>query len=136
MNKTEMAQVLTIASAIDNRKLSPEAVEAWFAVVGDFDYDVAVEAVRRHFRESAEYLIPNHITVIGAGIIRERERAKRKAEFEKFVEMRQQVLAIEEAKLEAGSPDADPDKVAALSRGEWRDEWMTGKEITDVKKEA
>lgn len=71
MNKAETAQLLTVISQIDNRKLEPATVEAWFAVLGHLDYSIAVESARVHFRDSTDYLMPAHI-VAGARRIQER----------------------------------------------------------------
>ncbi len=128
MNKTEMAQLLTIASAIDNRKLSPEAVEAWHMVIGDIDIEVAVEAVKQHFDTSTEYLIPNHIRVLATKIVKHREAMERRAKLDAFIEMRDRVLELEWQKVLA-DPTADRTKLESLSRGEWKDEWATGMEI-------
>lgn len=129
MNKAEMAKVLTIASAIDNRKLSSEAVEAWFMVVGDIDYEVAVEAVRRHFDESSDYLVPNHVRVISQRIMRDRIADEKRSSVERFVALRERLIEEETVKVNNDDPDADFEKLMALSRGEWRDEWVTGKEL-------
>lgn len=128
MNKTEMAQLLTIASAIDNRKLSPEAVEAWHMVIGDIDYEVAVEAVRQHFDSSTEYLIPNHIRVLATKIVKTREALARRAITEAHFAMRDRVLELEWQKVLA-DPEADREKLTALQRGEWKPEWNLDKEI-------
>lgn len=61
MNKTEVAQLLTVASMVDNRTVAPETVEMWFPLVYDIDYDTAVTAVQMHFRESDKYLLPVHV---------------------------------------------------------------------------
>ena len=70
MNKLEVAKLLTAASAIDNRKIQDETVEAWYAVLHAYDYADCAEAVRQHFEESTEYLLPAHVR---AGVRRVRE---------------------------------------------------------------
>lgn len=128
MNKTEMAQVLTIASAIDNRKLSPEAVEAWFMVIGDIDYDVAVEAVKQHFDSSTDYLIPNHIRVLATKIVKMREASERRARLDAHLEMRERVIEIEWKRVESGEV-VDRSKLDSMLRGEWKTEWAIGLEL-------
>jgi len=73
VNKTETAKLLTMASAIDNRTVGVETVEAWHMVLGDLDYADASAAMFEHFRESAEYLMPKHI-VDGVALIEKRRR--------------------------------------------------------------
>lgn len=65
MNKQEVAKLLTAISIIDNRVVGVETVEAWHSLVGDYDLDDAMRAVRWHFAESTDYLMPAHI-VAGA----------------------------------------------------------------------
>jgi hypothetical protein len=71
LNKAETAQLLTVISQLDNRKLEPATVEAWHAVLGHLDYSIAVEAARVHFRDSTDYLMPAHI-VAGTKRIQDR----------------------------------------------------------------
>jgi hypothetical protein len=83
MNKTETAQLLTMASAIDNRTVGVETVEAWFMVIGDLDYKDASEALFTHFKTSGEYFMPRHI-VDGVKLIDDRrkwELSKLRADF-------------------------------------------------------
>lgn len=56
MNKTEIAKLLTYCAAMDNRKVTPDAVEAWHATIGDLPFGDAMEAARLHYRESFDYL--------------------------------------------------------------------------------
>lgn len=62
MNKTETAQLLTIASMIDNRTVAPETVEAWHMVLGSKDFGHCKMAMALHFAESDEYLMPAHVS--------------------------------------------------------------------------
>lgn len=70
MNKMEIARLLTAIAALDNRKVLEETVEAWYAVLHSYPYSDAAEAVRQHFEDSTEYLMPAHIK---QGIKRTRE---------------------------------------------------------------
>lgn len=72
MKKSEVAKLLAIVSAFDNRRVEAEHVEAWFAVVGEFDFSDAAEAVREHLRSSHEWLMPVHIVEGITGLKRER----------------------------------------------------------------
>lgn len=45
MNKIETKALLDKIAAVDNRKLTPEAVEAWHDVIGFMPYDIALAAL-------------------------------------------------------------------------------------------
>lgn len=77
MNKVEVAKLLTRASAMDNRVVTPEAVEAWFEVLHAVQYDAAVEAVNEHFKSSTEYLLPAHIVSGARRVMDQRSRDAR-----------------------------------------------------------
>ena len=77
MNKVDVAKLMTRASAVDNRIVTEEKVEAWFEVLRSVPYEFAVMAVNDHFKESTDYLLPAHI-VTGARRARDRwERDQR-----------------------------------------------------------
>lgn len=80
MNKTQTAQMLTIASMVDSRTVAPETVEAWHEILGDLDFDMAREAMTRHRRESTDYLMPAHIVAHYNQIEKERRALIRRAE--------------------------------------------------------
>lgn len=61
MKKSEVHKLLTIASAFDNRRPTDEQLEAWFSVIGHLDYSDAEIAVRNHFRDSTDWMLPAHI---------------------------------------------------------------------------
>ena len=56
MNRAEVAKLLTFAAAMDNRKITQDTVEAWFATIGDLPFDDALEAARIHYRDCDGYL--------------------------------------------------------------------------------
>lgn len=73
VRRSEVARLLAIAAAVDNRRLEgiagEAALEAWWPVVGDLDYPAAVLAIHEHRRERPDvYLQPGHIrqTVLAA----------------------------------------------------------------------
>jgi len=45
MNKIETKALLDKIAAVDNRKLTPEAVEAWHDVIGFMPYEIALAAL-------------------------------------------------------------------------------------------
>jgi hypothetical protein len=61
MSPIEVHQLLVEASAIDNRRVTKLTVQAWIPVVGKYPYDLALQAMREHFANSTEYLMPAHI---------------------------------------------------------------------------
>lgn len=77
MNKTELSKLLAVASAVDNRRVTPETVEAWHLVVGHLSLDVAHEALLMHQRDSTDYLMPAHIVANAKRVRARREREQR-----------------------------------------------------------
>lgn len=62
MNKSEVAKLLDEISAVDNRIVGPEQVEAWHKVIGHIPLDIAQEALVMARRdERTNYLEPRHI---------------------------------------------------------------------------
>lgn len=61
MNKAETAKLLAVASAVDNRNVTPPMVEAWHEAVWSVSYEDARLALAQHRRSSTEYLQPAHI---------------------------------------------------------------------------
>jgi phytoene dehydrogenase-like protein len=62
MNKIETKKILDIISAIDNRKVAVETIEAWHMVIGFIPYEIAIEALRLAQQDvSVKYLEPRHI---------------------------------------------------------------------------
>lgn len=61
MNIQQTTELLTRIQIIDNRKVEEATVLAWHELVGDLDFDMAVEAAKLHFRESTAYLTPAHV---------------------------------------------------------------------------
>ena len=79
MNKTEVAKLLTVASGVDNRNVSAEVVEVWFPIVGHLEYEIALEALKIHFKESTDWLLPAHVIRNARRAREARERAERLA---------------------------------------------------------
>lgn len=61
MNKSEVAMLLAAASGRDQRTIGDADVLAWHEDIGELPYELAQEALRRHYRESTERLMPAHI---------------------------------------------------------------------------
>lgn len=70
MNKSQVAKLLTMASAYDGRTIGDEDVTAWQAALGDTDFDKARDALVLHYRHSTSRLMPAHLwqrTHVGGG---------------------------------------------------------------------
>ena len=61
MNKTEIGQLLTLAALVDNRTVTPEAGVMWHEIIGHLSYDAAVAALKDHYAETSEWIMPAHI---------------------------------------------------------------------------
>lgn len=61
MLKSEVAKLLTLAAAYDNRNIGRENIEAWYLAIGDLEYNACQHAIVAHARESTEYLTTAHI---------------------------------------------------------------------------
>lgn len=76
MNRDEMVDVLTAIAVGDRRTVGRTDVDFWWTVIGDLPKDLALRAVREHFRERpGVWLEPGHIM--------ERVRAIRREELER-----------------------------------------------------
>lgn len=72
MNKQEIGQLLTMAALVDNRTVTTEACLMWHEVIGHLNYEDSLAAVKAHFRESDEWLMPRHV-VSRVRLVRARE---------------------------------------------------------------
>ena len=62
MNKIETKSILDTIAAIDNRKVTPEVIEAWHSVIGQIPFEIAKEALKLAQQDaSIKYLEPRHI---------------------------------------------------------------------------
>lgn len=64
MLKSQMAELLVIASAVDPIRTDELTVEAWYEVVGHLDYGVARAALREHRASSTDPVKPAHILAL------------------------------------------------------------------------
>ena len=78
MTPADAARVLAACALFDNRKVQGEEgkqlAKAWFAVIGDLALEDALEAVRRHYRDSTEWMMPAHVRRGVRAINEERRR--------------------------------------------------------------
>ena len=78
MNLGETSQALALAQAFDNRTVGEVNVRAWHTVLGDLDAADVMEAIRRHYDHSTEWLMPAHVRRLVDAIQRERAKSQRK----------------------------------------------------------
>ena len=64
MLKSQTAELLVIAAAVDPIRTDELTLEAWHEVVGHLDYGAAREALREHRRTSVEPVKPAHIIAL------------------------------------------------------------------------
>lgn len=73
MNLGETAQALALAQAYDRRTVGEMDVRAWHALLADAPAADVMEAVRRHYAEQTDWIMPAHIRRMVRDIARERE---------------------------------------------------------------
>lgn len=62
MLKTETKQLLDQIAVIDNRRITPEVIEAWHEIVGVIPFDIAKEALLLARKDSTiNWLEPRHL---------------------------------------------------------------------------
>lgn len=61
MTQSEAAQLLAVAAAFDRRTVGEPDAVAWADALADVNPGDALEAVRRHYRDSTDYLMPVHV---------------------------------------------------------------------------
>jgi hypothetical protein len=61
MTPDETARLLAFIAAFDQRTVGRADVLAWHDVLGGYEFDRCTAAVRRHFRESTDRLMPAHV---------------------------------------------------------------------------
>lgn len=57
----EAAELLVLASAYDSRKPDHARARAWHDALADLDPDDCATAVRAHYRNSTDFVMPAHI---------------------------------------------------------------------------
>jgi len=76
MTPGDTARVLGACALYDNRTTGIADAAAWHAVIGDLDYDDAMEAVRRHYRDSTDRIMPAHVRRLVKEIRAERRKGE------------------------------------------------------------
>lgn len=68
MTPAQTAKVLAAAAAFDQRTVGTADVAAWHSALGELDYEDARDAITRHYRTSAERVMPVHVLHYAAEI--------------------------------------------------------------------
>lgn len=118
MTKAEMAKLLGVAAAFDNRKVDEAMVEAWHGAIGDFSYDEAEWGLTQHYRHEARWVMPGDVTArIFAERDRQREERSRELAQQRVLEARREKAEFEayrDAKaIESGIPRPTRERVPA-----------------------
>jgi hypothetical protein len=61
MTEDQVVDLLTAAAMFDRRTVGRADAKAWHAVVGDLSFDDALVAVRGHYTEGSDWLMPAHV---------------------------------------------------------------------------
>lgn len=77
MNLSETADLLTAMAAFDRRTIGDGDVIAWQAILFDASFEDCLEAVKDHYAEHTEWMMPAHVRRLVRDIIRQREAAAR-----------------------------------------------------------
>ena len=75
MNLKETNTALAMVQAFDRRTVGEVDVRAWHSVLGDLEMADVLEAVRRHYADSSEWMMPVHVRRGVALLVKERARA-------------------------------------------------------------
>ncbi len=76
MTPEDTAKLLAAAAMFDYRKADRDDILMWHSVIGDLNYDDAIEAVKHHYAQSTDRLMPAHVRQGVKAIRDERERLK------------------------------------------------------------
>lgn len=61
MTPEETVDLLTVAAAFDQRTVGEGDAMAWYAVVGDLDFNDAKQAVVGHYTDTTDRIMPAHV---------------------------------------------------------------------------
>lgn len=64
MNLSETGEALALASEYDNRHFTAETSSAWWNLLSPYTLDEAKNAIRKHYNESQEWMMPAHLIKI------------------------------------------------------------------------
>ena len=123
MNAAEVGDLLARMALVDNRR-PPEDDEArkamilsWLELVGDLNYNDAVQAVRDHYRESREWIMPSDVRHGVARIRQARLDAAGPVEIPEYLaDHPAEALAWKQAAVTAIADGVEPQKALGGAR--------------------
>jgi hypothetical protein len=77
VNISETTQALALAQAFDNRTVGEVNIRAWHAVLADADAADVMAAIRDHYAEHTDWIMPAHIRTAVRDMVTQREMAAR-----------------------------------------------------------
>ena len=80
MTPNDAARVLAKAAAVDQRTVGDADVLAWYEILADLDPQDCLDAVKLHYAESTDRLMPAHVRRRALAIRRHRDYLVREAE--------------------------------------------------------
>ena len=92
MQISQTKEIVRQVALIDNRKVSPEVIEAWHSVIGSIPFDIAQEALKLAQSDSTiKYLEPRHLVGWAREAAFRLDRQKPKQELSDYVKVEQPV---------------------------------------------
>jgi hypothetical protein len=77
MNLKETNTALALVQAFDRRTVGEVDVRAWHSVLGDLEVADVMEAIRLHYADNSDWMMPAHVRRGVTQIVEEREAASR-----------------------------------------------------------
>lgn len=104
MNREAMARVLAFVQLGDNRHVDALVLDYWMQIVGDLDFETAMNAVIRFRRERpGTYLEPGHLLEL-AGVVAE-TRALGRSHDEIMLDLYRERAGLTQAEADAMTPE-------------------------------
>lgn len=100
MTRGDVARLLALIQAFDRRTIGETDVEAWTLVIADLDQADCAEAIRQHFTESREWIMPSDVRGRAKILARTRRAAEARLELE-APPLDREVVAARYAELQA-----------------------------------
>lgn len=104
MQISDTKEIVRLVALVDNRKVTPETIEAWHGIIGHIPFDIAKEALKLAQQDtSVKYLEPRHIVSWVREAAFRLDRQKPKVE-ETFVKVPQPVCKAHSLPLMSCNP--------------------------------
>lgn len=107
MQKHETAMIVARVADIDRRTLSDTIVETWHEIIGVMPYDEALAALKIVATESPETIKPSHLMRARPAARAEIERAKRRADRQRALELASKPQRLDDVRGALGATAAE-----------------------------